>query len=227
MGFSGEANPWLHLPATSPFVLPIDAPFINALNGVIPKDSPQQIVTDLLPNPFSGLHEAPVVILLANPGLDSGDKRAFARADRREAIMKGLQSAGGAEFWPLLPMFESTPAGRWWRTRTADLAAEVGGAEVLAGKILAIDFHGYHSKQWLAPLVTFPSQHFGFALVRQAMGRGALIVMGRASRHWLAGIPGLNGYRPKVENRRSPRSAYLSRGNLSDSDFKRIVSALR
>ena len=73
-----------------------------------------------------------------------------------------------------------------------------------------IEFHGYHSKSWIAPLVTFPSQHFGFRLVRQAMDRGALIVLGQAMRYWYAAVPGLHDYENKIERVASSRLVNLS-----------------
>jgi hypothetical protein len=212
----------------TPFVLPQDLSWVEAFNGALSSKDRQAhtIVTDLPPNPFAGPFNAPVVLLLANPGSDPNDLIEQRSPAGVELIYKNLSGEQGGPGWVFHDHFRDMACGRWWRSRTRDLAAELGSYDLLAERLLMVEFHGYHSKSWTPPFVTFPSQHFGFALVRHAMRRGALIIVGRAMRHWYAAVPGLQEYENKIEGLTSPRSANLSVRNLGPN-FGQVVAALR
>jgi hypothetical protein len=219
-------NPWARVPHLAPFVLPDDEPYVAAFNGTLDEgNTAHYLDTKLPPGPFAGHLDAPVVILLANPGWDERDQAEQCGPDPLGAILKAITVDGGTPAWPLTDRFAHTAAGQWWRTRTRDLAEAMGGFDFLAVRLLMIELHGYHSREWVAPLVTFPSQHFGFNLVHAAMDRGALIVVGRCSRYWHAAVPGLREYENKIGGLASSRSAHLSRGNLKD-EFDKVVAAL-
>jgi hypothetical protein len=104
------------------------------------------------------------------------------------------------------------------------LAADAGGRIELARKLQAIELHGYHSKKWAAPLVNFPSQGYGFELVRRAIERDALIIIGRAQSYWYSAVPELRRYL-HIQSLASSRSAYLSRGNLG-RNYRKVIRAL-
>lgn len=64
-------NPWPALPTQPPFVLPEDRPALEAFNR-----APRQLIkadfrvdTRMLPEPFVGHLNAPIIILLLNPGV--------------------------------------------------------------------------------------------------------------------------------------------------------------
>lgn len=219
-------NPWLDVPNRAPFVLPADKPYIDAFNGTLDEgNSAHRIDTNVPPGPFAGHLDAPVVILLANPGWDERDQAEQCAPGNLRVILEAITTEGGTPAWPLTDQFATTAAGQWWSRRTRDLAVEVG-ADVLANRLLLIELHGYHSRGWIAPPVTFPSQHFGFELVRSAMDRGALVIVGRCPRYWHAAIPGLRDFGNKIDGLASSRSAHLSRGNLK-GNFDKVVAALR
>ena len=221
-------NPWVSMSRNPPFVLPQDLPWIEAFNAALSNKDRQAhtIVTDVPPNPFAGPFDAPVVLLLANPGSDPNDRIEQGSPAGIDMIYRNLSGEQGGPGWVFDDHFVDMACGRWWRSRTKDLAEQLGGYGQLADRLLMVEFHGYHSKSWTAPFVTFPSQYFGFSLVHRAMNRGALIIVGRAMRHWYAAVPGLQAYENKVEKLASPRSANLSRGNIGP-DFGRVVSALK
>jgi hypothetical protein len=99
-------------------------------------------------------------------------------------------------------------------------------APVLASRVLAVEFHRYHSRNWQALPVTLRSQQFGFELVDAAVGRGAVVVVLRAWREWQVAVPSLGSY-PGVLHVSSHRRALVSKGNLKQaSDWQRIVDAV-
>ena len=222
------ANPWVGMSKRAPFVLPQDRPWVEAFNAAISSRDREAhtIVTDSPPNPFAGPFEAAVVLLLANPGSGPNDLIEQGSPAGVELIYKNLSGEQGGPGWVFHDHFRNMACGRWWRSRTRDLAHELGGYGQLAERLLMVEFHGYHSKSWTAPFVTFPSQYFGFSLVRSAMNRGALIIVGRVMRHWYAAVPGLQDYQNKIEGLASPRSANLSVRNLGPN-FGQVVAALR
>jgi len=221
-------NPWRSLPQSPPFVLDVDEPFVRAHNERFGARSPQHIDLRLPPQPFAGKLNAPVVVLLANPGRSVADFRQQSSGPRLEALVNAIQAPRGTPFWPLTPRFQKTKAGEWWLSRTRDLCAEPSkedGIAFVAERLMSIELHGYHSQTWSAPLRNFPSQNYGFELVTKAMDRGALIVVARCQRYWYASAPGLRQYERQVKNLMSSRSAYLSRGNLG-RHFATVIRAL-
>ncbi len=217
-------NPWRALPESAPFVLKIDEPFVRAHNENLGVRSPHRLDLRLPPGPFAGQLDAPLVVLLANPGRSDHDFREQSHSPNLDVILKAIQAPRGRPFWPLTPKFENTRAGEWWSRRARELCAEVGN-DVVAERLLTIELHGYHSTVWSPPLRTFPSQAFCFELVEKAMVRGALIIVARCQKHWYASVPGLKHYKHQIAHLQSPRSAYLSRGNLG-RDFAKVVHAL-
>ena len=65
-------NPWSSLPDSPPFVLADDKRAIEAFNQKAKKNA--IIQTDMLPEPFMGSLNAPVFVLLENPGAGGGEE---------------------------------------------------------------------------------------------------------------------------------------------------------
>jgi hypothetical protein len=220
-----SVNPWLELPSRAPFILPADEPHVDAFNAALDQsNTTHRIIEDWPPGPFAGCLGAPVVVLLANPGWSETGLAEQCAPGALKPILEAIMTPEGTPVWPLTDRFADTEPGKWWRARTRDLAVEVGGFGVLARRLLMVELHGYHSREWVAPRVTFPSQRYGFELVRAAMDRGGLIVVARCMRHWHAAVPGLRQYENQV-GLASPRSGYLSRGNLK-KNFPKVVGVL-
>jgi len=218
-------SPWLALGPSRPFVLPEDEPYVREQNRFRRRNEYHRIELNLPPTPFVGSTVAPVVILLANPGIGDGDRKEQTSPAALEQIYAGFQKGRNAPFWPLLDAFEDTNAGRWWSAKTRDLADEVGGRLELTNKLQAIELHGYHSMKWVVPLVSFPSQRYGFELARRAMERDALVIIGRAQSYWYSAVPELRRYPLHIQSLVSSRSAYLSRRNLGPN-YRKVIRAL-
>ena len=224
-------NPWLDTPKTGPFVLEQDASYIDVHNrlALSKQDLNHFIHLDSPPSPFAGRFDAPVVILLANPGHSVDDKREQTKKENLDVILQSIQTSTGSNFWPLASQFSDTSAGRWWRSKTKYLAPDVEGIpnfEYLSERLLTIELHGYHSKSWMAPRANFPSQGFNFGLVRHAISNKSLIVIARSKDHWFSSVPELMDYENKITETNSSRVANLSPGNLSKESFEWIKSAL-
>ena len=223
---SGTLNPWLNLPATQPFVLPEDAVFVEEFNEILGKSGKHFLDLRLPPNPFSGSHDAPLVVLLANPGIGESDLSVQLEPQNLQLLNAAIKKPGGSPFIWLTTEGNKLSPEQWWQSRTRDLKKIVGSFEELSKKLLVIELHGYHSKSWTAPLRNFPSQAYGFHLVEEAIARNAVIVAARCSDYWFSAIPGLRRYNNLVPQLKSTRSVHLSENNMEPGYFKMISQAI-
>jgi hypothetical protein len=215
-------NPWTTLPKSNPYVLASDAPLLMSFNARAA--AKHRYDTSLLPEPYFGSLNAPVVVLNLNPGWSPDDaaihaKPTFAAMSRSSLAHK----LNPYPFLHLQPTCE-TPGGRWWRQRTRELAAEVG-FELLAHHLACIQFAPYHSPEYAANSPQLPSQEYNFYLVRQAIARGAEIVVMRSVSLWLSAVPELAGY-TRLHRGSNPRAPFLTRGNLK-SAYSVVAGRLR
>ena len=220
-------NPWLALPDEPDYVLRDDLPYVNQFNSEQQHKPEYMLDLSLVPQPFLGNRkDAPLVVLRRNPNLKGGHKdgcvadaiRANMGPDPRQHRLIGL-----------LPKFDGTENARWWREKCYELilAANVAGvsSEELATRILAVELHGYHSAKAKTPRKEFPSQRYGFWLVKQAIDRGSTIVAASGRTQWERGVPQLKRYEHLVTVS-SPQAGTISRGNCVGDGFDRAVEAV-
>jgi len=205
-------SPCLHTPRQPPYVLREDKAAVDRWNAPRSPADTRHIELSVLPEPVLGLHSAPVLVLMANPGSSPGDRHI-----PREWITKvnwdALMTTGGTPMYSLDDQAATFPGGIWWRQATRGLLAPGRSYADLAAKILVVQYHGYHSARPSLPREDLPSQDFAIALVTAAMDRDAAIIVGTASQFWLGRVPGLGRYRFLVM-KNSAQSKSLSPGNL-------------
>jgi len=218
-------NPWRDLPDEAPHVLDIDRPHVEAFNATV-KNTQRRLLTHVLPEPFAGdAANAGVLVLMLNPGFAGSERRWHDKPEYAEAMRANIQ--GRPRQYPLIhldPRWSQSPGGKWARARLRVLTERVG-LEVVAENLAFVDFHGYHSRSFQPIPVTLPSQAFGFDVVRRAIGRCAVIVVGRGADAWMTAVPELLTYENTFENK-NPRSLYITPGMLGGRAFRSIVSAL-
>lgn len=215
-------NPWLELQERAPFWLPQDRPHVEAFNENVSEK--YRLEGQLLPQPFMGPRTAPLVTLSLNPGLVDEDYELH-KSSYRHLVRASLgDDPKGHRHLGLRP--DSPDERRWWSRRFNEVRREgQHDLDELSRKVLSVEFHGYHARSWRAIPVTLPSQHFSFGLVEEAIDRGATIVMTRGRSVWGVAVPRLRGYEHLVPLG-NPRSAYLSRRNLGEDGFKKVLRAL-
>src|SRR5688572_19533734 len=152
-------NPWARLPSEPPFVLAEDRLSVETFNEQNRKRLDRQIRTELMPEPFIGRVDAPLVILALNPGFSSRDASAHARPEFRSAVRRCL---GGAPmpypFFHLDPTIEG-PGWDWWKLALKELLEGYDRA-TLARSILCLEFFPYHSKEFAHGHLRLPSQEY-------------------------------------------------------------------
>ena len=222
-------NPWRALPVAAPFVPACDAPWLPLLQSRVAEADNEEagaaLALDLQPEPFFGPHEAPVVVLLLNPGLGKDDAHHHGREDFTRALRAHVQSERGAPHFHLLDPSHG-PGHRWWLRQVGPVLKASGcSVEQLAARLLCIEFFPNHSRSFGHAHLRLPSQRFSFALLQRAIQRGALVLCMRGYRYWCGAVPELADY-PGLLRPKSARSAWLSAGNLGAKGFARVLRAL-
>lgn len=212
-------NPWRALPLSAPFVLPEDlAPLRRARTTA---DTAFRF--ELLPEPFVGRPDAPVLLLGLNPGYSPADAHAHHDA-AFSARLRGnlLHEAHEHPFYLLDPAL-AAPGREWWERRLRQLIAATDRRRVTSG-ICCVEFFPYHSRRYGAGTPTVPSQSYSFHLVRRAIQRGAVVVLLRSRALWLAAVPELAHY-PNLFGLRSVQNVSLTPRNCP-TGFAAVVARL-
>jgi len=218
------ANPWKALPRRPPFVVTSDAPYIEAFNQRFAAKKSHRIDTRLLPEPFVGRPDAPVLLLALNPGWSPKDLRWNRRSSFRHRVRSCLSHA--AATWPFyhLDPSEKGPGARWWRRNLGRLVKD-SSSEAVAQHVLCVEYFPYHSDEFHHGTLRLPSQSYTFELVRSAIHRRALIVLVRGGDHWLGAVPELERYH-RLFRTRNPRTAAISPRNCPEA-YARILRRVR
>jgi hypothetical protein len=225
-----NSNPWHRLPQAPPFVLPQDEAELRRFTAKHPK---YKLRCDLLPEPFVGRPEAPLVLLGNNPGAKNEDTASARKAPAfMRRMRENLTHQLSSEF-PMLYLDPSPdiPGGSraWWERKFNHLfklfPPESTARSLLAKAILAVEFFPYVSNRfahgWLEP----PSRAYSFDLVRIAVERGAVIVLTRGHRRWLEALPMLGQYKRLVRLKEVQR-APISPGNCEGDGYDLVRSAV-
>ena len=213
---SETSNPWAKLPA-SEFVLPEDRPLIDDFNR-----KTRAIDDTLIPEPFLGLPNAPVVLLNLNPGLSQEDTKWHKNPQFIAQSRANLfHAATPYPFFLLNPDLDA-PGCRWWSRKLRWLVDRVERRTV-ASRLLCVEYFPYHTRiGGRFPLL--PSQGYGFNLVRAAIHRSAIIVVLRSEKRWIEAVPELRRYRRRY-NLQSPQNVSVSPRNCPEG-FNEIVRSL-
>lgn len=208
-------NPWEHLSTNKPFALPSEYDILVEFNQIA--DNNHKLQLDVLPEPFIGNPDARIVLLSLNPGFDKSDHEHHARQDFSEVIWRNLRhEASEYPFYYLDPKFRDTGGAVWWLKKLRVLIEDTS-LEAVAQGLFCVELFGYHSINY-RPIPKrirqepLPHQHYGSQLVRQAMERGAEIVIMRSKKIWLESVPELVNY--PVHTLRNPQNPTVSPGNL-------------
>lgn len=205
-----SANPWRNLPHKAPYVLDADRRAIEVFNSGAQDHVRLRVET--CPEPFFGALDAPIVVLLLNPGVSSDDHY---DADLHAAV-SGAKAADDH--------FYLHGSNGWWTKLVRALSRERPDVDI-SRRVLSVEFIAYRSKSFGCGHLRLPSQEYSFALVRQAIERRAAIVIVRGARHWFGAVPELHGYENLI-GIVNPQSASLSQGNLKADGFQRLIAAL-
>jgi hypothetical protein len=209
---SETPNPWLRLPLEPPFVLPGDQPAIETFNRSAAHD--YRVETGLMPEPFVGRPNAPILLLLLNPGVSDDDFALHEQAFFRERIRvcHRWHPATYANYF--LDPDVSGPGARWMSRVLGSLIREFG-TQTVATCVASLEYFPYHSRRFAHHRLRVTSQQYGFELLRSAIHRGAAIFVTRGARIWENAVPELHGYQ-RAFRTRSVQNVVISPRNCPE-----------
>ena len=215
-------NPWCDLPTDSPYVLATDNEAIVQFNAKAPP--PLRVELSLMPEPFVGRVDAPVVLLTLNPGVSDADF-ALHRDPKFRAIVRRCHTQNTMDYpnYYLDPAV-SGPGARWLHRITRPLVSEFG-ARAVSTSLTLIEYFPYHSVRFGHGKLRVPSQEHTFSLVRDAIARGAIVFITRGRSLWQAAVPALRAH-PRVFATRSVQNIVISPKNCPDG-YPAVAAALR
>jgi len=216
-------NPWNDLPQQSPFILPIDQPHLNQVTW---KDGDRsRLRFEMYPVPYLGNPDmAEVYLLTLNPGFTESYKEEVDNPDFVQELQKSYTFKSTPPLYVLDPRFSQTGGFLYYAARLKELIDTVGWHAVVH-KVMILEFSAYHSQTYRQLPFTLPSQHFSFALVKQAMAQKKTIIFQRSKKLWIQAIPELADYPTLQLN--SYRAPYVSKKNLGEAAFQQVVQMLQ
>jgi hypothetical protein len=195
------ANPWVRLPHRPPYVHAGDEQLLRERNARVGPD--HRLHFDILPEPFIGAPDAPVVLLSNNPGLGKA-----AHLKQSPQFVRGMRRnlRHGDSRYPFLyldPRLEGV--GKWWVSKLNRLI-EHFGREVVSRSVLNVVYFPYPSVRFRKGGPLLDSQRYSFHLVRRAIERNAVIIFMRKGNGWYTQVPKLRRYRRRyqVHNLQNP-----------------------
>ena len=218
-----KENPWVSLPAEPPFLFPADRPVVEEFNNRTANPN-YRIETRLLPEPFVGSINAPILLLLLNPGVSDEDFALQERTDfQRRVRACHRQEPSPYPNYYLHPNM-SGPGSRWTARVLKPLIKEFD-ERVVASGVTFVEYFPYHSRQFKHSRIRVPSQEFTFRLVRNALCQQATVFISRGQRIWEEAVPELRLYSLAFTTR-SKQNVVISPGNCP-SGYEAAQAALR
>ena len=212
-------NPWIALPAKTPFVLDCDALAIEVFNRNA--SSGYKIHDSLIPEPFFGSFRAPVVVVLLNPGVNDRDARAHRRSGLREQLLENLRRTRVDLPHVHLDSAYRYPGAEWWRRAVAQCNSD----KVIARSLLGVQYFPYHSRAFAHSAFRLRPRSLGlrcpcgdFPRRRDNTGARARLLV------WSNSPPCELSHR--LFSIKNKRRFTLSQGNIADDGFEKICDAL-
>jgi hypothetical protein len=219
-------NPWRRLPRKAPYLLTEDEDKVREFDASAKEDL--KLHLELLPEPFLGHPEAPVVLLNKNPGYSSPkDLTNHTPPASATGAWNNLEHKPTAFPFYLLDPDEVRALGyRWWNKKLKALIESLG-QRLVAQSVLCVEYFPYHSRRFGHGGLVLPSQAYSFDLVRSAITRHAVIVVMRGESLWLKAIPELQSY-PRVYHLRNHQNPTISRKNFRCLEgYESVKKAIR
>lgn len=231
-------NPWLCLPLKPPLVLPEDKEAVLAFNQkASEKGQPHGLDLQIIPIPFLGSINAPVVLLGNISGSGSehavGYRKWPAYAERMRRNL--LHENPDPQFLPMDPRSDIFPHDKeWWTEKLKHLLDSFGNGaaaeSILARSLLAVEYFPYRSlsnEYHHDKLSLITTQGYSRFLVYKAMENGAVIVIRHGRKRWFDAVRGLKTYQHLVLLREARQTHISPKGVETANGYQKIVDKIR
>jgi hypothetical protein len=207
-------NPWLDLPFIPPYVLKDEDLSIKQFN--MSSKPIHQIRLELMPEPYLGRPDAPIVLLNLNPGFMEEEiyfhtQDEYFKTECRRTLLHEPQEY---PFYLLDPAISESEGHKWWMKKLRQ-PIELGGVLKVAQSFFCVEYFPYHSAKYKQLKKSLNSQQYSWTLVREAIKRDAYIILMRSRRLWLKAIPELVDY-PRFSQLKNPQNVSISPRNCPE-----------
>lgn len=199
----------------------LDRPHIMAFNHFMKGRKAYLLAEHLEPHPYFGNPEAPVVVLLANPGKNAQESSPKFRLSKTQKKISQENLLHRGDFVLRYDSVDKSLESRWLKSMTRELRMDSSDKEV-AENVFFLNFHGYHSKSWSPIPFTFETQRYNFYLLRKAIERNAIILMKRNVKGWFTAVPELVNHKKRYEFK-SPRGVHITERNLPPGVYSKVL----
>jgi hypothetical protein len=224
------------LPHEPPFVLPEDKDKVLAFNTEeCESGRPHLLNLDIIPAPFVGNPNAPVVLLGNIAGFLEREPEDYRVTPAHAARMR--QNLLHAPAPPLFYPFDSSPDvypthKHWWTEKLRYLLHSFGNGSaaeaILARAIFAVEYFPYRScsGRYAHDRLTLSSQEYSRKLVQNAMKNGSVIVVRYGKHRWFAAVPELEAY-PHCLLLKGRQRTYISPdGFVDEHGYQQVVDKI-
>ncbi len=129
-------NPWSSVPSERPYVPECDRDSVAEYNAKCRAEK-YRLRTDVLPEPFIGRIEAPVLLLNLNPGFSDENVVEHARPEFQALLRNNYSQVPSAfPFYYLDPTIESLGGAKWWSRKLKELIDACGGPRKVVNGLL-------------------------------------------------------------------------------------------
>lgn len=223
-------DPWVVIREKSYYLLKSDKAFISKIYRDKKLKPEHKFHFKLLPEPFLGRVDAPIIILNLNPGYSECDRRWHRKQVFKELSLANLaHNAAEYPFYPLHPKIRCSPGGMWWSARfkplinsltnTNNKVSKEEAIKKIANGILCVEYFPYHSEKWRSFSIDneMPSQSYSFKLVQAAISREnpPLILLLRNKKGWFENVQGLANMEFNEASNKQGRLHVLKKGTRS------------
>ncbi|NWJ48559.1 MAG: hypothetical protein HXX08_22095 [Chloroflexi bacterium] len=219
-------NPWTELPNDKPYILASDREMIEQFNKIARTD--HFIHHEMLPEPFMGNPDAPIVLLNGNPSGHSDNDLFWYQKPEFARLTKGnlVHAPSDHSFYLLNPKAEGSGGYSWWMKKLKPVIS-CSDQKTVANNIFCVEYFPYHSIRAanFQKYKRIPSQEYSFHLVEKAINRNAHIILMRWKNSWLGTFPQLNTY-DNIYRLNTSRNVIISPGNCPGG-FEKIVDVLK
>lgn len=179
-------------------------------------------ILDLIPEPFTGDPDAPIVILNTNPGFSPKDYETIKSLYFFQSAMGNLSFDLDPE-WPffmLNPRIIETPTYKWWNKTVSILSKNHIYMQTISQNIFCIRYVAYHSSRYnVSRNFTLPSTLYTKYLIEKAIQRNALILCQRSHQRFQKLVPSLIKY-SNIYYSLNPQMPIISEYNYKEGFYK-------
>ncbi len=218
-------NPWLNFKISESMIHELDRNSVEEHNKLV--EAKYRFLVQLAPEPWIGNPSANILVLLANPGATTGDLAG--KTQKNAELINKLSISnlkGELKEYPHFffdPQLAGTDGYIWYSKRFKHLIESTSQRNV-ASKVLSCELVPYHSFSWKKPKIMPETQKYTFKLVKDAMDRDAVILIGRGKKDWFENVPGLEKY-SRYFQPASAQCAYISPKNYG-RNFNKIIESI-